>query len=437
MKILVVGGGGREHTLVWKLKKSPLVKEIYCAPGNGGISEIAEIVNISSEDLKGILNFCQEKKIDLVVVGPELPLSLGITDLLEENNIKVFGPNKKASLLEASKVFAKEFMKKYEIPTADFETFDKESIKNAKDYALSLLEKDGFCVIKADGLCFGKGSFVINEKEEAFRIIEDLMVRETLGKAGEKIVIEKCLFGYEASLISITDGEKFLSFLPSQDHKRLLDNDEGPNTGGMGAYSPLPFLTEDLLKKAKEKIFERLLFGLKEEKIEYCGVIYAGVMINKEEIFVLEFNVRFGDPETQVILPLLKSDLLENILLAKDKKLKEGLEFFDKSCLCVVLASKGYPYQYEKGKKIELPREIDEEKNLLFHSGTEKKNNEFYTKGGRVLSVCGIGKDLKEAKDNAYSLIENIYFEGMHFRKDIGKKGIEYYEKKNKTSSTL
>lgn len=437
MKILVIGGGGREHSLVWKLKKSPLVKEIYCAPGNGGISEIAEIVNISSEDLTGILNFCQEKKIDLVVVGPEMPLSLGITDLLEENNIKVFGPNKKASLLEASKIFAKEFMRKYEIPTAEFTVFDKENITKAKDYALSLLKKDNFCVIKADGLCFGKGSFVVDNEEEAFSVIEDLMVKETLGKAGEKILIEKCLFGYEASLIGITDSENLLLFLPSQDHKRLLDNDEGPNTGGMGAYSPLPFFTKDLLRKAREKIFERLLFGLKEEKIEYCGVIYAGVMISGDEIFVLEFNVRFGDPETQAILPLLKSDLLEIIMLAKDKKLKGELEFYDKSCLCVVLAAKGYPYQYEKGKKIKLPKEINEEKNIIFHSGTEKRDNEFYTKGGRVLSICGIGKDLKEAKENAYSLIENIYFEGMQFRKDIGKKGIEYYGKNNKTFSNI
>ncbi len=433
MKILVIGGGGREHSLVWKLKKSPLVKEIYCAPGNGGISEIAEIVNISSESLTEILNFCQEKKIDLVVVGPEMPLSLGITDLLEENNIKVFGPNRKASLLEASKVFAKKFMKKYGIPTADFAVFDKENIDKAKDYALSLLKEDSFCVIKADGLCFGKGSFVVDNKEEAFKVIEDLMIRKSLGKAGEQLVIERYLSGYEASLIGITDGENLLLFLPSQDHKRLLDNDEGPNTGGMGAYSPLPFFNEDLLKKAKERIFERVLFGLKEEKIEYCGVIYAGVMISNKEIFVLEFNVRFGDPETQAVLPLLKSDLLENILLAKEKKLKGELEFHNKSSLCVVLASKGYPYQYEKGKKIKLPKEIDEEKNLIFHSGTQKKDNELYTSGGRVLSVCGIGKDLKEARDNAYSLIENIYFEGMHFRKDIGKKGIEYYEKKDKT----
>lgn len=437
MKILVIGGGGREHSLVWKLKKSPLVKEIYCAPGNGGISEIAEIVNISSEDLTGILNFCQEKKIDLVVVGPEMPLSLGITDLLEENNIKVFGPNKKASLLEASKIFAKEFMRKYEIPTAEFTVFDKENITKAKDYALSLLKKENFCVIKADGLCFGKGSFVVDNEEEAFSVIEDLMVKETLGKAGEKILIEKCLFGYEASLIGIIDSENLLLFLPSQDHKRLLDNDEGPNTGGMGAYSPLPFFTKDLLRKAREKIFERLLFGLKEEKIEYCGIIYAGVMISGDEIFVLEFNVRFGDPETQAILPLLKSDLLEIIILAKDKKLKGELEFYDKSCLCVILAAKGYPYQYEKGKKIKLPKEINEEKNIIFHSGTEKRDNEFYTKGGRVLSICGIGKDLKEAKENAYSLIENIYFEGMQFRKDIGKKGIEYYGGNNKTFSNI
>lgn len=433
MKILVVGGGGREHSLVWKLKKSPLVKEIYCAPGNGGISEIAEIVNISSEDLTAILNFCQDKKIDLVVVGPEMPLSLGITDLLEEEKIKVFGPNQKASLLEASKVFAKEFMRKYGIPTADFEVFHKEDISKAKEYALFLLKEDNFCVIKADGLCFGKGSFVVDNKKDAFKVIEDLMVKETLGKAGEKIVIEKYLSGYEASLIGITDSENFLLFLPSQDHKRLLDNDKGPNTGGMGAYSPLPFFTKDLLKKSEEKIFKRLLFGLREEKIEYCGIIYAGIMISNKEIFVLEFNVRFGDPETQAILPLLKSDLLENILLAKDKKLTGELEFYNKSCLSVVLASKGYPYQYEKGKKIKLPKEINEDKNIIFHSGTEKKDNEFYTSGGRVLSVCGIGKDLKEAKDNAYSLIEDIYFEGMYFRKDIGKKGIEYYEKEDKT----
>ncbi|MEO0096916.1 MAG: phosphoribosylamine--glycine ligase [candidate division WOR-3 bacterium] len=437
MKILVVGGGGREHSLVWKLKKSPLVKEIYCAPGNGGISEIAEIVNISSESLTEISNFCQDKKIDLVVVGPEIPLSLGITDLLEEKKIKVFGPNRKASLLEASKGFAKEFMKKYGIPTADFAVFDKLNINKAKDYALSLLKEDNFCVIKADGLCFGKGSFVVDNKEEVFKVIENLIVKETLGKAGEKIVIERYLSGYEASLIGITDSEKFLLFFPSQDHKRLLDNDEGPNTGGMGAYSPLPFFTKDLLKKAEKRIFERVLFGLKEEGIEYCGIIYAGVMVKDKEIFVLEFNVRFGDPETQVILPLLKSDLLENILLAKEKKLAEEMEFHNKSCLCVVLASKGYPYQYEKGKKIKLPKEIDEEKNLIFHSGTQKRNSELYTSGGRVLSVCGIGKDLKEARDNAYSLIENVYFEGMHFRKDIGKKGIEYYEKKNKTFSTI
>lgn len=429
MRVLVIGGGGREHALVWKIKKSPLVKEIYALPGNGGISEIAFVEKIPVNDFENILKFSLAKKIDLVVVGPEEPLALGITDFLEANGIKVFGPNKKASLLESSKAFAKEFMKKYGIKTAEFEVFTKEEIKKAKDYALSLLRKDNFCVVKADGLCFGKGSFVLKDKESTFKVIDDLLINQRLGKAGEKIVIERCLFGQEVSLIGITDSENLLLFLPSQDHKRLLDNDEGPNTGGMGAYSPVPFFKKELALKAYEKIFQPLLFGLEKEGIFYCGVIYAGIMVEKEDLYVLEFNVRFGDPETQAILPLLKSDLLEIILLAKEKNLKKELEFYDKSCVCVVLASAGYPYQYEKGKKITfLKKGEEEEKNIIFHAGTEKKNNEFYTSGGRVLNVCGLSKNLKEAQANAYSLIKEIYFEGMQFRRDIGKKGIDYEE---------
>ncbi len=434
MKVLVIGGGGREHALVWKIKKSSLVKEVYALPGNGGISEIAFVEKIPVNDFENILKFSLEKKIDLVVVGPEEPLSLGITDFLEAKGIKVFGPNKKASLLEGSKVFAKEFMKKYGIKTAEFEVFTENEIKKAKDYALSLLKKDNFCVVKADGLCFGKGSFVLKDKESTFKVIDDLLINQKLGKAGEKIVIERCLFGKEVSLIGITDSENLLLFLPSQDHKRLLDNDEGPNTGGMGAYSPVPFFKKELILKAYEKIFKPLLFGLEKEGIFYCGVIYAGIMLTEEDLYVLEFNVRFGDPETQVILPLLKSDLLEIILLAKEKNLKKELEFYDKSCLCVVLASAGYPYQYEKGKKITLKKEIEEEKNIIFHAGTEKRDNEFYTSGGRVLNVCGLGNTLKEAQANAYSLIKEIYFEGMQFRSDIGKKGIDYEE--NNTSKS-
>jgi len=423
MRILVVGNGGREHSLIYSLSLHPKV-ELFACPGNGGIATIAQCYPIPANDINSLLKFAKEKRIDLTVVGPELPLALGIVDAFEKEELLIFGPNKNAARLEADKEFAREFMKRYNIPSPEFLIADCPEL--AKKYAEGFFTKSPYsaCVIKASGLAFGKGAFVLNSLSDIEKTIDDLIVKKVLGPAGEKLVIEEFLLGEEASLIAFTDSETILPCLPSQDHKRLYDNDQGPNTGGMGAYAPAPLVNEEIRKKAHEEIFLRFLKGLKEEGIIYKGIIYAGIIVSDNQPYVLEFNCRFGDPETQAILPLLKTDLLEICLRTIEGNLKGvKLSWEEGYALNVVLAAKGYPGHYEKGKLIKLPEKYDNA--LIFHSGTERRDNQFYTAGGRVLSVTGLGKTLVQAKENAYKVADKIEFEKKHLRRDIGDKGIK------------
>ena len=424
MKVLIVGGGGREHCLAWKIKQSLKVKKIYCAPGNGGTSSFAQNIDVPASDLESLLNFALKEKIDLTVIGPEAPLVEGIVDLFEEKGLKIFGPKKEAARLEASKVFAKRIMRKYAIPTADFCIFDDPY--KAKKFA----EKSIPCVVKADGLAQGKGSIICKSREGVEEAVELMMIEKKFGKAGERIVIEEFLEGEEASILAFVDGESYLLLVPSQDHKPVFDNDEGPNTGGMGAYAPAPLVNGKIMVKIKEKIFAPLLKALKKENIFFRGILYAGLMIKNEEPFVLEFNVRFGDPETQAILPKLKTDLVDLMLETIEGKLeKMKLDWDERFCVCVVLASGGYPGKYEKGKKIEGLGKLNSlEDILVFHAGTKKVGNDYLSWGGRVLNVVGLDFDLKRAQEKVYEAIKNIYFEKMHYRKDIACKAFKYLE---------
>lgn len=422
MKVLVVGGGGREHALCWKIAQSPLLKKLYCAPGNGGIGEIAENVPINAEDLGGLLNFAKSEGIDLTVVGPEAPLVKGLVDLFEKEGLKVFGPNKLAAEIEGSKAFAKTFMKKYGIRTAPFEVFDDP--QKAKRY---VLESGRPLVVKASGLAAGKGTFVCESVEEALNAIEEIMVKKAFGEAGSKVVIEEKLEGFEVSYMVVSDGENAIPLSPSQDHKRLLDGDMGPNTGGMGAYSPVPFLTSELEERILKEVMIPTIRGLKEEGRPYRGLLYGGLMIDKEKNpWVLEFNCRFGDPETQPLMVRMEGDLLEIMLCCLEGKLNQvRLQWSDQPAVCVVMAQKGYPGSYEKGKEIKGLEEAVRMKEVwVFHAGTIKRNGKFYTSGGRVLGVTARGKDFEEAIKRAYEAVEKISWEGVYYRKDIGKRAL-------------
>ncbi len=423
MKILIIGSGGREHTLTWKLKQDK--NEIFCVPGNGGILEIAHCIKGNVEDIPSLIKLAIDSKVDLVVVGPEAPLVLGIADEFQKNKIPIFAPTKKASRLEGEKKFAKELMKKYNIPTAQFEIFTDE--KSAKKY---IDAQEAPIVIKASGLAAGKGAMVCQTKDDAFNAIERALVHKEFGKAGETIVIEEFLTGEEASIIAITDGKTIKPLISSQDHKALLIDDKGPNTGGMGAYAPAPIVNQALEQEIHQKIFDPLLNGLQKEGIEYCGVIYAGIIITEKGPYVLEFNCRFGDPETQAILPLLESNLAETMLFTINDKLANiELKWRKDYALCVVAASNGYPGKYEKGKEINgnLHNRDDI---IIFHAGTENRDGKLYTAGGRVLGVTGIGSTLSLAKKKAYQALSEIKFDGIYFRTDIGDKGIRRIEKK-------
>jgi len=423
MKVLVIGSGGREHCLAWKLKESKLVDKLYIAPGNAGTSLIGENIDINPQDLEGLVKFAENSKIDLTVVGPEAPLVGGIVDRFESKGLKIFGPKKDLALLEGSKVYAKKIMRKFGIPTADFEVFSQPDL--AKDYVRS---KQPPLVIKADGLAAGKGAIVCKNREEAYSAIDLIMTEKKFGSAGENIVIEDFLSGEEASVLVFTDGETILPLVPSQDHKQVFDEDRGPNTGGMGAYAPAPVVNDVVFRKITEEIFEPLIRGLKKEGRVYKGMLYAGLMIRDNQPYVLEFNVRFGDPETQVILPKLRSDLLEVMLKTIGEDLAEvNLVWDGRFCLCVVLASGGYPGKYEKGKVIKGLEKVEGLRDIfLFHAGTKRINGEFVTAGGRVLNVVGLAESLIGAQVKVYEAIKNIYFEGIHYRKDIGNKALKY-----------
>ena len=418
MKVLVIGSGGREHTIVWKIAQSKKVDKIYCAPGNGGIKELAELVNIKADDVDGLLNFAKENKIDLTVVGPEVSLVKGIVDIFQQEGLKIFGPTKELSMLEGSKVFAKEAMTKFGLPTADFKVFDDP--KDAKKY---LNEKGAPIVVKADGLAAGKGVIVAKTVEEAETAIEDIMVKKIFGSAGDRLILEDCLEGEEASILVFSDGKNIAPLVSAQDHKRIFDNDEGPNTGGMGAYSPAPVVSGEIFNDIIDKVFRPMITGLAKQGKYYKGVLYGGLMMTKHGPMVLEFNVRFGDPETQAILPRLKSDLVDVAIACTEGSLdKINLEWDERSCLCIVAASKGYPGSYEKHKKISGLEDVKD--GMVFHAGTVSENGNIFTNGGRVLGVAGLGSDIKSAKLKAYEAAGKIKFDGIYYRKDIGNKAI-------------
>lgn len=422
MKILVIGSGGREHALVWKISQSKRVDKIYCAPGNAGISDIAECINIKPENIAELKRFAADKKIDLTIVGPEGPLAAGIVDEFKKENLKIFGPSKAAAKLEGSKIFAKEMMKKFNVPTADFAEFtdEREAVKYLQDSSFPI-------VVKADGLAAGKGVVVASEFGEAEEAVHRMLVEKEFGEASSKIIIEECLVGQEASILAFSDGGHFKIMQSAQDHKRVFDNDLGPNTGGMGAYSPAPVVTDKILKEVEENVFRRMIDGMRSEGNPFAGVLYAGIMITNDGPKVLEFNVRFGDPETQPILMRLKTDLVDIIEHVLSGSLDDiAIEWDKRAAVCVVLASKGYPGEYEKGKAISG---LDDTKSLkdavVFHAGTSLKDGNIVTSGGRVLGVTAMADTIESAITRAYSVVHMISFEGMHYRSDIGRKALK------------
>jgi len=420
MKVLVIGSGGREHALVWKLAQSPQRPQLFAAPGNAGIAELARCVPIAADDLKGLRDFALEEGIDLTVVGPEVPLALGIVDLFRGSGLRIFGPTKAAAQIEASKVFAKEFMREVGIPTGGFEVFD--------DYgqALAYLQgRDGPIVVKADGLAAGKGSIVCDNRREAEAALELIMVERKFGASGDRVLIEERLYGEEASCLAFSDGKHIALFPPTQDHKPVFDGDKGPNTGGMGCYAPAPVVTPELREEIRRTILEPAIQGLAERGCLYQGVLYAGVIITEEGPKVLEFNCRFGDPETQPQVPLLESDLLPILEACIDGQLEEGeVRWRRGAAVCVVLASGGYPGEYEKGKPITGLDRITDPQTTVFHAGTARRDGEIVTNGGRVLGVTSWDTDIARAIERVYRQVRLIEFEKMHYRTDIGAKAL-------------
>jgi phosphoribosylamine--glycine ligase len=422
MKVLVVGGGGREHTLVWKLSQSSRVDKIFCAPGNAGIAQYAKCLNIKVDDIDALLNFAKYEGVDMTVVGPEDPLTKGIVDAFEKEGQLVFGTNKKASQFEGSKVFAKDFMLKYGIPTAEYKTFS--TLTEAEDYVRL---KGAPLVIKADGLAAGKGVLICKTVDEAVDALRLVIKEKKFGAAGNRVIVEQCLVGEEASFMVLIDGKNIVKLASSQDHKRIFDNDEGPNTGGMGAYSPAPVLTEELEQEIMDKVMVPFMKGLEKEEIDFRGVLYAGIMVCDGKPYVLEYNCRFGDPEAQPILMRLDTDLYDVMKATAEGRLDEiELKWKDASSMCVVLASGGYPESYEKGKVISgLDSFKGRDDVFVFHAGTRSNDKgDIITSGGRVLGVTALGSDIKAAKANAYDAVSKVSFDGMHYRKDIGDRAI-------------
>ncbi len=416
MKILVVGSGGREHAIAWKLAQSDRVDKLYCAPGNAGIEEVAECISIGAEDLEGIRDFCVKEAIDMAVIGPEVPLSMGITDVLNEAGIRVFGPDKKCSQLEGSKSFTKSFLMKHRIPTAGYKEYtEKEALK--KDIGIF-----GYpMVLKADGLAAGKGVILAENREEAERAVEEMMGDRIFGDAADKVIVEECLRGIEASMLCFVDGKTIVPMESAQDYKRIFDGDKGPNTGGMGSYSPSLIFTEELKREIDEKILQPTIRGFLEDGLDFHGVLFIGLMIGEDGPKVIEFNNRFGDPETQSVLMRLESDLSEIFDACIDGTLDQTeIRWSDRRSVCVVLASGGYPGSYEKGKVISGLGDVDEDV-VVFHAGTAKRDGKIVTSGGRVLGVTATGATNDEARAKAFANVEKISFEGAQFRRDIGK----------------
>lgn len=419
MKVLVIGGGGREHALVWKLAQSPRVNKIICAPGNAGIAELATCVNVSGEDIPGLVNLAKNEGVDITVVGPEAPLAAGIVDAFQAAGLRIFGPTQKAAALESSKVFAKELMYKYNIPTAKYKVFA--SAESASRY---IKETGTPCVLKADGLAAGKGVIVARDEETALSAVQSIMVERVFGDAGSRLIVEECLVGEEASVLAFTDGKTVLPMLPAQDHKQVYDGDRGPNTGGMGAYCPAPVCSPELQNQILNEILMPAVKGMEAEGRPYKGVLYAGLMITDEGPKVLEFNVRFGDPEAQPLIMMLKTDLVDIIEAVLDEKLDTvELKWRDGAAVCVVMASGGYPGSYAKGFPIYGLKNVPEGVEV-FHAGTAEKDGKIVTAGGRVLGVTAVEKDIPSAIELAYKGVEAISFKDVHYRKDIGKKAL-------------
>ena len=418
MKVLVIGGGGREHAICWKLSKSPKVDELYCAPGNAGIAEVAKCVDIGVMDFEKIADFAKKEAFDLVVVGPDDPLAGGIVDVLEEKGLRVFGPRKNAAILEGSKAFSKDLMKKYGIPTAAYETFD------TPEAALKYLETAPVpIVLKADGLALGKGVLICNTREEAKEGVKTLMLDKQFGHAGDRIVVEQFMTGREVSVLLFVDGKTIKIMTSAQDHKRAKDGDQGLNTGGMGTFSPSPFYTKEVDEFCRKYIYQATVDAMKSEDREFKGIIFFGLMLTADGPKVLEYNARFGDPETQVVLPRMKNDIVDVFEACVDGTLDQiDLQFEDNAAVCVVLASAGYLEHYEKGKKITgLENFKDKDGYYVFHAGSKfDAEGNVLTNGGRVLGVTATGKDLKEARANAYKATEWVNFENKYMRHDIG-----------------
>lgn len=418
MKILLVGSGGREHAIATAMAKNPKVEKIYCAPGNAGIGQIAECVPIGAMEFEQLADFAQEKQIDLTVIGMDDPLAGGIVDVFEERGLRVFGPRKNAAIIEGSKAFSKDLMKKYGIPTAAYETFDDP--QKARKY----LETAKLpIVLKADGLALGKGVLICNTRQEAYDALNEIMIDKKFGKAGNKMVIEEFVTGREVSVLCFCDGEHIKPMTSAQDHKRAKDGDQGLNTGGMGTFSPSPFYTPEIAEECMRRIYQPTMDAMKAEGRPFKGILFVGLMLTAEGPKVLEYNARFGDPEAQVVLPRMKSDLVEAFEACIDGRLEDyDLVFEDNAAVCVVLASDGYPVHYEKGFEITGFENFDgKDGYYCFHAGTAKKDGKIVTNGGRVLGITATGKDLKEARARAYAATDWISFQGKYMRHDIGK----------------
>ena len=421
MKILVVGSGGREHTLAWKINQSPKVEKIYAAPGNAGIGEIAECVDLKATDVDGLVALATGEGVDLTVVGPEDPLNLGMVDRFESEGMKIFGPSKMAAQIEASKAFAKQLMEKYGIPTAEYRTF--RSAPEAKAY---IHERGAPIVVKASGLAAGKGAIVAMTEADARDAVDMIMVERAFGEAGDEVVVEEYLEGEEASVFCITDGRNIQSMISAQDHKRAFDGDQGPNTGGMGAYSPAPIVTEEMQAEIEKKILQPTVRAMAEENRPYKGVLYGGLIFTKEGPKALEFNCRFGDPEAQVTLPMLETDLVDLLLAVCDGDLSQvELKERKGAAVCVVMASGGYPGEYKTGKKIYgLEEAAAMEDVVVFHAGTARSHGDTVTSGGRVLGVTALGPTIQNAISKAYEATDRITFENVHYRRDIGYRAL-------------
>ena len=427
MRILIVGGGGREHALAWKLSKAKRVRKIYAAPGNPGIAEVATCVDILASDIPGLLRFAEEKKIDFTVVGPELPLAMGIVDEFEDAGLKIFGPNKNASRIEADKSFAREFMGKFGIPAPSFQIY--ETASEALKYTKTVNKFP--VIVKASGLAGGKGVFAASNKRSYEKIIDEVLVQHKLGEAGNRIVVEEFLTGQEASVFVLTDGVS-ITYLPSaQDHKKLYDRNRGPNTGGMGAYAPYP-TNKRISNIIENVIIQPTILSMRDQGLDYKGVLYAGLILTSTGPKVLEFNCRFGDPEAQVILPLVEGDLLTAMVAAAERKLSdEPVKAKNQWSLCVVLASAGYPTDYRIGEEITFKNKLDS-RTLLFHAGTKMEDSKLVTASGRVMNVVRVHENLKVAKQKTYEEIRKISFKGMYYRKDIGNTGMKKMKRKRR-----